>query len=195
MQILTDLWPLLYRRYYLLSLRRHPEKKKSDIIFVILFHAVVAAAIGLLVAGALGLQSAASPDPTKLNTDWHLAGVGGLILLSAITLVFLGATYTYLCHKPSSTQQHLSQRLVVAVAVACPLLAIRTVGSTAFYFSENLDMNPVSGTMGFRVGLYLVPEVLAACALLAGGLVARNVREERAVVEGNRYKLGRGRGF
>lgn len=47
-----------------------------------------------------------------------------------------------------------------------------------FFFSKDMAMSPVSGTWGFRIGLYLVPEVMAACALLAGGLVGRNVGEE-----------------
>lgn len=158
-----------------------------DHISVLMFHTAVIVAVALLATGASGLQSAKTQaDPTKLNRDWHLAGVGGIILMSAITLVFLGAVYAYICYKPYNTQQRLAQRLVVAVAVACPLIVIRIVGSTVFYFSKNLDMNPVSGTWGFRVGLYLIPEVLAACALLAGGLVARNVGEDKEtiVVEG-----------
>ncbi|KAJ4387665.1 hypothetical protein N0V93_008262 [Gnomoniopsis smithogilvyi] len=179
-------------RFYLLSLHRYPDKRKVDIIFVLLFHLVVAGAIALLAAGASGLQSATNQaDPTKLNTDWHLAGVGGLILVAVIALLFLGAVYAYICYKPSNMQQHLAQRLVVAVAVACPLLAIRMIGSAAFYFSENLDMNPMTGTWGFKVGLYLIPEVLAACTLLAGGLVTRNIRE-REVVREETVVMGRG---
>lgn len=184
---------LFHSRFHLLSLRNNPEKNKRDLVFVLLFHTVVAAAIALSATGASGLQSTKDQaDPTKLNTDWHLAGIGGVILISAITLVFLGAVYTYLCYRPSSSkdnnttpqqqqQQRLAQTLVVAVILACPLVAIRMIGSAAFYFSENLDMSPLSGTWGFRVGLYLVPELLAACALLAGGLVARNVGESRGL--------------
>lgn len=184
-----------HSRYHLLSLRSHPEKNKIDLIYVILFHAVVAAAVALLAAGASGLQSKETQNnPTKLNTDWLIAGVGGVLLLSTVLLVFLGAVYTYLCYKPETTQQRLAQHLVVAVAVACPLLAIRIIGSTVFFFSKSMEMSPVSGTWGFRVGLYLIPEVLAACALLAGGLVGRNVvnvedRKETFVVEENGSKM------
>ncbi|KAJ4409717.1 hypothetical protein N0V82_009406 [Gnomoniopsis sp. IMI 355080] len=163
-------------RFHLLSLRSNAEKRKMDLVFVLLFHMIVVTAVALLAAGASGLQSKKDEaNPTKLNTDWHLAGVGGLMLISAITLVFLGAVYAYLCYKPDNNTQRLAQRLVVAVAVACPLIAVRMVGSTVFYFSKNLDMSPVNGSWGFRVGLYLIPEVLAACTLLAGGLVGRNV--------------------
>lgn len=184
-----------HSRYHLLSLRSHPEKNKIDLIYVILFHAVVAAAVALLAAGASGLQSRETQNnPTKLNTDWLIAGVGGVLLLSTVLLMFLGAIYTYLCYKPETTQQRLAQHLVVAVAVACPLLAIRIIGSTVFFFSKNMEMSPVSGTWGFRVGLYLIPEVLAACALLAGGLVGRNVvnveeRKETIIVEENGSKM------
>lgn len=184
-----------HSRYHLLSLRSHPEKNKIDLIYVILFHAVVAVAVALLAAGASGLQSEETQNnPTKLNTDWLIAGVGGVLLLSTVLLVFLGAVYTYLCYKPETTQQRLAQHLVVAVAVACPLLAIRIIGSTVFFFSKNMEMSPVSGTWGFRVGLYLIPEVLAACALLAGGLVGRIVvkvedRKETFVVEENGSKM------
>lgn len=189
---------VFHSRFHLLSLRSHSEKNKIDLIYVLLFHAVVAAAVALLAAGASGLQSPdTQSNPTKLNTDWLLAGVGGLLLLSTVLLVFLGAVYTYLCYKPETTQQSRAQRLVVAVAVACPLLAIRIIGSTVYFFSKNLEMSPVSGTWWFRAGLYLVPEVLAACALLAGGLVGRNVavQEEDGtfVVEESRAKMDRQR--
>lgn len=85
--------------------------------------------------------------------------------------------YTYLTNRdPVSHQARLAQRLVVAVGIASALLAIRVVGSVVFYFGQRMDMNPVTGSLGVRVGLYLVPEVLAACALLGGGLGARHVR-------------------
>lgn len=184
---------LFHSRFHLLSLRNHPEKNKVDLIYVLLFHAVVAAAIALLAAGASGLQSPdTQTNPTKLNTDWLIAGVGGLLLLSTVLLVFLGAIYTYLCYKPETRQQRLAQHLVVAVAVACPLLATRVIGSTVFFFRKNMEMSPVSGTWGFRVGLYLVPEVLAACAVLAGGLAGRNVRKEEGMLvvkESSRSKM------
>lgn len=169
----------IYSRFHLLPIRSHPDKNKVGLIYVVLFHAVVAAAVALLAAGASGLQAPdTQTNPTKLNTDWLLAGVGGLLLLSTVLLVFLGAVYTYLCYKPETRQQRLAQHLIVAVAVASPFLAIRIIGSTVFFFSKNRAMSPVSGMWGFRVGLYLVPEVLAACALLAGGLVGRNVVKE-----------------
>lgn len=77
-----------------------------------------------------------------------------------------------------SGQQRLALWLVLAVVLACLLLVVRVVGAVVFYFTRDLSMSPVSGTWGFRVGLGLVPEVLAACVLLAGGLATRNVREE-----------------
>lgn len=187
----ADFLCMLPSRFYLLSLRSHPKKNNMDLAYILLFHTIVAAAIVLLASGASGLQSTKDQaNPSKLNTDWRLAGVGGLLLTSAITLVFFGAMYTYLCYKPSDTQQRVAQRLVVAIAVACPLVAIRVIGSTAFYFSKNPDMNPINGSWGFRVGLYLVPEVLAASALVAGGLMSRNVRETSPAVSESGSKSG-----
>lgn len=52
---------------------------------------------------------------------------------------------------------------------------IRVVGAVAYFFGQRREMNPSTGTLGFRVGLYLAPELLAAVVLLAGGLAARDV--------------------
>ncbi|CAN8104782.1 unnamed protein product [Discula destructiva] len=164
-------------RYYLLSLQHNAEKHKLDRSFILMFHLAVGVAIALLAAGASNLQKPSTrADPEKLAKAWRMAGVGALILFAALALVFLGAVYTFLCHRtPVATQQQLAQRLVLAVGVASPLLAVRVVGSAAYYFGKNADMNPVTGVWGIRIGLYLVPEVLAACVLLVGGLLSRNV--------------------
>lgn len=160
---------------------------------------VVMAAVVILAIGASGLSKPEDlADPAKLNRDWHMAGAGALVLVAAIVLLFAGAVFTFLGKKPApgAQQQRLAQKLAVAVGLACPLLFVRIVGSAAFYFTKNAGMSPVSGTWGFRVGLYLVPEVLAAVTLLAGGLVARNVRDA-GVVGGEERTLrsGSSKGF
>lgn len=75
---------------------------------------------------------------------------------------------------------------------ACVLLAVRVVATVVFYFGERIDMNPVNGSMAVRVGLYLVPEVLAACVLLGGGVAARNVKGAGVgeVEEGQKVPIG-----
>lgn len=177
----ADFWVLILNsRFYLFGLRETTTASKIELQLVLLFHIAVIAAVALLAVGASGLSSTKDQaDPTKLNNDWHLAAGGAVILLLMIVVLFGAAVFTYLSEKkPQQPQQHLAQRLVVAVVVACPLLLIRVAGSTAYFLGKNANMNPISGTWGVRIGLYLVPEVLAALALLVGGLVARNVRRK-----------------
>lgn len=56
-------------------------------------------------------------------------------------------------------------------------------------------MNPSTGTWGYIVGLYLMPELLAAVTLLAGGLATRELRRcaegEEEVVDERRGGRGR----
>lgn len=170
-------------RYYLLSLHHNADKRKTDHIYLLLLHLTLAAAIALLAAGASSLQTASSA--AALTTAWDLAGVGALLLLAALALVFLGAVYTLLCHKPVSQQQCLARRIVGAVAVAAPVLAVRVVGAAVADWGRRVDLNPVTGGLGFKVGLDLVPEVLAAVVLLVGGLAARNVAREGGGGEGD----------
>lgn len=143
-------------------------------------------AVALLAVGASGLSNRADQaDPIKLARDWHLAGGGCIILLLMIVAAGVVAFWTFFSSSSSASSQRrgrnvtaAAQKLILAVAVAAPVLCIRVIGSAAFYFGKNLDMNPVSGTMGFRVGLYLIPEVIAALVLLVGGIVSRNVKRE-----------------
>lgn len=173
-------------RFYLLpqqSTASSSEAKKLETIFVLFFHVFVMSAIALLAVGASGLSKPADQaDPVKLARDWHLAGGGCIILLLMITAAGVVAFWTFFSSTSSSQRGRnvtaAAQKLALAVAVAAPVLCIRVIGSAAFYFGKKLDMNPVSGTMGFRVGLYLIPEVIAAIVLLVGGIMSRNVRKE-----------------
>lgn len=186
-----------------------------EVILILIFHVVVASAIALLAIGASGLSSAKDQaDPTKLHSDLHLAGGGALILIAVIAVLFAGAVSSYRGSSSSRSSSNnnnkyrqqqqrvvplLGRRLVVAVGLACPFLLVRVAGSAAYFFGGgDPDLSPVAGTWGCRVGLYLVPEVVAAVTLLAGGLAARDVsrREQRGSVvdvEEDSGKLGMGR--
>lgn len=146
---------------------------------------LLVAAIALLASGASHLSNPKDQaDPTKLNKDWHMAGGGGLVLLLALTVLAVMAVISYLS-KPaggasSSSSTRLAKKLVAGVIVACPLLAVRVVGVVVYFFGKNMEMNPTTGTWGFRIGLYLVPEVLSAVSLLVGGLVSRDLSREKS---------------
>lgn len=156
----------------------------------------VASAIALLAIGASGLSSAKDQaDATRLNRDLRLAGGGALILIAVIALLLAGAISSYRVgggsgsvsgsnsttsskHRPQQQKAALllGRRLVIAVGLACPLLLVRVAGSAAYFLGgASPGLSPVAGSWGCRVGLYLVPEVLSAVTLLAGGLAARDV--------------------
>lgn len=156
-------------------------------------------AIALTAVGAsrLASESEQAAGPAKLDKDWHLAGAGALILLLAVLVILAVAVYSYRArsrsvststssggknniHSSSIIQDRRKhgRHLVVAVGAACPLLLVRLVGSVVYFFGERADMSPAaaaSGGLGVRVGLYTVPEVLAALLLVVGGLATRRV--------------------
>lgn len=92
-----------------------------------------------------------------------------MLLLLLLAVIFGAALFTYFS-TTTTERSSPAQRLVLAVITATPLLAIRVLGTVVYFFGKNGDMNPSTGTWGFRAGLYLVPEVLAAVLLLGGGL-------------------------
>ncbi|KAF3763070.1 hypothetical protein M406DRAFT_73723 [Cryphonectria parasitica EP155] len=185
-------------RFYLLSLHDAPEARKIENIIVLFFHITVVTAVALIATGASGLSSAAArADPTKLAKDWKLAGAGGVILLLTVAAVAAGAIFTILTTSSGTTgsgrqqqqqQQQQARRLALAIAVAAPVLSVRLIGTVVYYFGKNTDMNPVTGLLGVKVGLYLVPEVITAVLVLAGGLASRSVKVRAA--EGEPYKMG-----
>lgn len=148
-------------------------------MILIIFHIIVATAIALTAVGASNLSAAVSKPtaPAQLNNDWNLAGAGATMLLLSVVAVVISAVLTL----RSGDKRSGGRQLVKAVLVACPLLIVRMTGSVSFFFGQRLDMSPATGALGFRVGLYLVPEVLAVLALIVGGLLTRNIAREGEV--------------
>lgn len=183
-----------HSRHYLLSATTTVESRKIDLILVLLFHIAVMTAIALLAVGASGLSNA-QIDPAQVTKDWHLAGGGAVLLALVIVILFAAAVFTYL-PAPSSASSSSSSKgrtLVLAAAMACPFLFVRVVGSAVYFLCKNEDMNPISGSWGVRIGVYLVPEMVAGVMLLVGGLVTQGLRNEEGGRRSEDGKMNMGR--
>lgn len=101
------------------------------------------------------------------------------MLLILIVWTFVRAFWSYISHAPVCSKQQVdAEGLCLTVALASPFFAIRVLASLIYFFSQNPILGPVGGSVGFRVGMYLIPEILGSVALIVGGWKARYIAKE-----------------
>ncbi|OTB02052.1 hypothetical protein M426DRAFT_265148 [Hypoxylon sp. CI-4A] len=163
-----------------------PKSRRTvDTHFAIFFHLLVTTAIALVAAGASKLSNTTLPADQVKRGSGLVKGGSFLLLISWILLG--GVTVvTFLANSSRESkrlQQNGGKNLLWAVALSIPFLGIRVLESLVYYFSQNQSLNPVTGSLGLRVGLQVIEELVVTLALVAAGIVTRNIRTE--VTTGN----------
>ncbi|KAJ9148472.1 hypothetical protein NKR23_g4823 [Pleurostoma richardsiae] len=164
------------------------QQVQWETIGYLILHILVGAAIGPLAAGASNIPSDIS-SPSKLRSDYDMAGAGAVIMLLIVAGVFAKALTSRAGNDAQSQstvpgrrrRQQLGGRLVSAVLVAAAFLAIRVIASVVYFFSRNQNLNPVGGNWAYHVCMYFLPELAAALVLLTAGLATRGVTREKEV--------------
>ncbi|KAI1136463.1 hypothetical protein F5Y05DRAFT_391364 [Hypoxylon sp. FL0543] len=154
-----------------------------DTPFMIFFHLLVTTAIALVAAGAAKLNNTSLP-PDQLKRSQNLVKVGMVMLLLGWISLALATLATAICavqHTSSHMSSKLSEsggakKLLLAVAFSIPFLGIRVMERLVYFFTNNQDLNPVTGSLGLRVGLEVIEELLVTSALLIAGIVTRNIK-------------------
>ncbi|ROW02466.1 hypothetical protein VMCG_06149 [Cytospora schulzeri] len=123
------------------------------------------------------------------------AGAGAMVLMLSIILICAVAVLGYYDllrrwpavdgdsdpqHLPPRTRadyrrERLGKRLILAAAVAGLCLAVRVGAGLHWFFGRGPEANPVTGRLAWRLGLSTLPELLAAVALVVGGVVTWDI--------------------
>ncbi|KAI1488482.1 hypothetical protein F5X96DRAFT_645365 [Biscogniauxia mediterranea] len=152
-------------------------RKAYETAWVVQFHIVVTIALALVAVGA-----AHSSNPTSTADDimraMRLAKAGMVILLLSWLLLIVIASYTFMTmgrREPGLEKQQGGRTLFIAVVVAIPLIGIRLLASFVYFFTQNPLLNPITGSLGLRVGLEILEEILVSVLFVSAGLATRNI--------------------
>ncbi|KAI8626241.1 hypothetical protein F5Y19DRAFT_230362 [Xylariaceae sp. FL1651] len=163
-------------RAYLFSKR----KRGLEIAVVVVFHQLVAVAIALVADGASTLSTAVkTADADAISKNQTLVKVGEILLLVAwvalaVFTVFTAA-HVYGGRTKKAGDFAGGRTLIFAVALALPFLGIRLLASLVYFFTNDPALNPVTGSLGLRVGLEVVEELIIALVYIVAGLRTRNI--------------------
>ncbi|KAI0157249.1 hypothetical protein GGR57DRAFT_60972 [Xylariaceae sp. FL1272] len=170
--ILASLSIIHEARAYLFADRN----RKLELIVVVFIHQVVAVAIALV---AVGASSLGNPDKaSEMSKNQTLIKVGEILLLLSWLAVAIWSGFTAtIAFRGGFTSIDLSggKILIFAVAIAMPFLGIRLFASLVYFFANTKSLNPVTGSLGLKVGLVVFEELLISVLYLGAGLVTRNI--------------------
>jgi hypothetical protein len=152
-------------------------------IMMLLMHMLIAGGIVIAAIGGSNLYSDAA-DPSKLSTDRGLMKAGYLILLVAVILLAVLATYTILRLRRIK-RSGSAVTLLYSVLAAVPFVAVRVIYSVVYAFTLEASLSPLMGTFAVKFVLIFLVQLLAACCLIVGGLITRNITQESRRVHDN----------
>jgi len=141
--------------------------KKTGWFLVFLIHFFVATGIALIGVGS----STFKPTHTK-SSDHTLAAVGMIILLHSWVAILVWAAFTYFARYKflAPANYHIGLKLLYALFATLPFTLIRIVYSTIYVFSRSAALNPLTGKLGVRIGLILIPELITCLIFIFAGL-------------------------
>ncbi|KAF3013698.1 hypothetical protein E8E14_002882 [Neopestalotiopsis sp. 37M] len=182
--LLSTLGLLHESRSYIFDHLNH----KTEKFWVLALHVLITGAVAMTAAGASGISQPGATDEIRAK-DKKLVTVGMVALLTSWVLITLVAATSFFA-RPSSTRATATaathpdvkqgNRLLYAVMFALPFLGIRVVVGLVYFATLNQDLSPVSGTLGYKVGLGFIEELLISLAYIAVGIVTRNIGKEGA---------------
>jgi cytochrome b561 len=140
---------------------------------------LIATAIALVATGASSASKVTSSDPDALSKNQTLVKVGEVLLLLAwlaiAVLALFTAARTY--HGRTKRRDAVSsgRTLLYAVVLAIPFLGIRLLTGLVYFFTGDPVLNPVAGSVGLRVGLEVVEEIIITLVYVVAGFTTRNI--------------------
>ncbi|KAI1441333.1 hypothetical protein F5Y02DRAFT_399866 [Annulohypoxylon stygium] len=158
------------------------SQRPFDTPYLIFFHILVSTAIALVASGASKLSDTTLPPDQMKRSHGLVKGGMVLLLLGWISLAIVTlATFQYASIRGSGkmTAFEGGRKLLFAVAFSIPFLGIRVLESLIFFFSQNPLLNPVSGSLGLRVGLQVIEEIIVTLSLMTAGILTRNIGAAR----------------
>jgi hypothetical protein len=135
-------------------------------------HIMVSGGIAIAAVGGSNLYTDAS-SPSKVSTDRGLLKAGYLILLLVIILLIAHAIVLV-----RSVRNTSAITLLHWVLVAILFLAIRVIYSVVYAFTGKPSLSPLTGTFAIKFVLIFLVQLIAACCLVVGGFVTRNMNHD-----------------
>ncbi|KAI2616840.1 hypothetical protein GGR54DRAFT_609036 [Hypoxylon sp. NC1633] len=160
------------------------SRRRFDTPYFVFFHFLITTAIALVAAGAANLDSSTlSADQVQSSYALVKSGIV-MLLLGWVSLAILTiASYQQtLTHKSGKLDEHMGGRkLLLAVAISIPFLGIRVLERLVYFFTNNPELDPLSGSLGIRVGLEVIEEIIVSFCLVIAGIMTRNIRSTAVV--------------
>ncbi|KAI2779906.1 hypothetical protein F4815DRAFT_471562 [Daldinia loculata] len=167
-------------RAYTLPKSRRP----FDAPYLIFFHILVTTAIALVAAGASKINDDTLP-PDHIKRSLALVKGGMIILLlgwlslAVITLTTFRDSLVRESKKLAGSES--GKKLLLAAAIAIPFLGIRVLERVVYFFTQNQELNPVTGSLGLRVGLEVIEEIIVTLLFVFTGIMTRNIKAAAVV--------------
>ncbi|KAI0475127.1 hypothetical protein GGR56DRAFT_675286 [Xylariaceae sp. FL0804] len=179
-------------------------RRPLETIWTVFFHLFVSTALALVAAGASGAfkesqdAAAAGDDPTTAAAaaaeanDETLVKVGIVLLLlgwvticalAVLTLLAVsGSSSSSYPHSSESGSRIAGRRLLAAVLAAAPFLGVRLLAGLVYFFARVASLDPASGggSVGARVGLESLEELITMVIFVVAGVLTRHARRGRA---------------
>ncbi|KAI0179863.1 hypothetical protein GGR52DRAFT_215953 [Hypoxylon sp. FL1284] len=162
-------------RVYMIPKSRRP----FDVTYLVLFHLVVTTAIALVASGASKMSDAtATRDELKSSEALVKAGMVTLLLCWLSLAFFTMQPFLYLLTPVTrkTAGDAGAKYLLLAVTISIPFLGIRVLERLVYYFTQNEQLNPVTGSLGLQVGLEVIEELIVTLSLIITGIMSRNLK-------------------
>ncbi|PVH85002.1 hypothetical protein DL98DRAFT_584059 [Cadophora sp. DSE1049] len=159
-------------RYY-----RTPKfSNKIEWLLVIVIHLIITSGLALVASGA----SSFGAKEEKNKHDEIFVKIGIMVLVVGWVLV---CVWTLISFLPSQYNRDApifinGSKLLCAVLFSLPFVCVRLIYSVVSIFSPSKDLNPVSGSLGLRIGLSFLMELITVIGFTLVGLATHGIRRQ-----------------
>ncbi|GAB7349058.1 hypothetical protein MBLNU459_g8020t1 [Dothideomycetes sp. NU459] len=140
-----------------------------------LIHAGTIAGVALAAYG--GSQLVKSGLTFEQVSKYEHMQEAGCVLMFLVWIILLFSAARLVREVRSSASPSMF-KLFIAVAVALLPIGIRSVYGIVYAFDHSPDVSSIYGTFAIRLLLVFLMQLLAALAMIAGGVISRNIVKE-----------------
>lgn len=154
----------------------------------LILHLLIVVALDFSAIGGSKLSFASSTNDFEKDYDKLKVGACLFVLLSLVLTCYVvwvlhrlrrpSRNPVSILRSPNETVLRAVVKLAYAVAVAVPLVVVRTVYSVVYAFDHNPLISPTTGSFGVKFTLAFLVPLIAVLTLITGGLLTVNMRME-----------------
>lgn len=144
-----------------------------------MLHMSISAGVALTASGAVGAQKPTATEEQREKSLKHVKVGMAIMLLSWLYLSLVAVGSLLFSSRRTNAELMPFERqgrwLLCTVTAALPLIGIRIVVSLIYFTTQNAALNPVTGDIGYKVGLSFVEELLVSVGFIIVGVATRNI--------------------